>query len=131
MERIFIACSALALSFLPTACKQAPQSSTPPVLSLPRPGVHLVATPASGKDCDASGMRVHFDWDVGDPQDAGSSDAYDMHVGSPIGPVFGSGRRNGHADTENWVYAGQWFFLVNQRTREVIAALRIGPDTCD
>lgn len=131
MERIVIALFALVLSLPLTACKQAPQPSTPPIHSLPRPGVRFIATPASGKDCDASRMRIHFDWDIGDKQDAGTSDTYDIHVGSPVGPAFASGGRNGHDETGNWAHAGQWFFLANPRTREVVAALRIGPDNCD
>ena len=130
MERIVMALLALVLSLPMAACKQAPQSSTPPILSLPRPGVQLLATPADGRNCDTGRMRIHFDWNLGAIQDPATSDAYDLHVDSPIGPAFAHGGRTGHGETGNWAHPGQWFFLVNRRTREVVAALRIGPDTC-
>ncbi|MEO5595909.1 MAG: hypothetical protein ABIQ97_02005 [Lysobacteraceae bacterium] len=76
-------------------------------------------------------MHIHFDWDVGDTQDTGVQDIYNLHMDSPLGVLFASGRRQGHGEIINSAHATQWFFLVNARTREVVAAVRIGPDTCD
>lgn len=131
MGRLIIVLFVLVLSVLWTACKQAPQSPSPPVLSLPRPNVHLIATPASGKDCNTNRMHIRFDWDVGNTQDAGAQDIYNLYMDSPLGVLFASGRRQGHGEIINSAHAAQWFFLVNARTREVVAAVRIGPDTCD
>lgn len=117
---------ALLLSCL-AACGQKAQGPTPPVLKLPRPGVRLVATPDHGPACGANRLHVHFDWFVSAPQ---TTDTFELRVDSPIGVVFASGHREGHADTGDWVHVGQWFFLVASETREVIAAVRIGPDDC-
>lgn len=110
-----------------SACKQAPQVATPPALALPRPGVRLLATPNRGPACGATSLHVHFDWTVPAQQ---TSNSYDLHVDSPIGNVFASGGRNGHADTGDWAHVGQWFFLVANDSHEVLAAVRIGPDDC-
>ena len=113
-----------------TACQQTPQSSTPPVFGLPRPGVRLVATPDRGGACGANKLRIHFDWSVADTHAAPAHDTYELRVDSPTGAPFASGGREGHADTGDWSHVGQWFFLVDPQTREVIAAQRIGPDGC-
>ncbi len=123
---------AIMLFAILTACSRAPQPSTPPaftppVLGLPLPGVSLVATPNRGPACGAFNFHVHLDWVVSAPQ---TQDSYDVHVDSPIGNVFASGHRVGHADTGNWAHVGQWFFLVARDTRDVVAAVRIGPDDC-
>ena len=99
----------------------------PRVLSLPRPGVVLVASPDRGPACGATNFRVHFDWSVTGAQ---SADKYMLRVDSPIGGLLASGNREGHADTGDWVRVGQWFFLVAIGSGEVVAALRIGPDDC-
>lgn len=109
------------------ACSQPPQSSTPPVLSLPRPGVRLIATPDRHLACGAHNFRVHFDWTVSSLQ---PSPWYKLYVDSPTGDLLASGNREGHADTGDWAHVGQWFFLVAPDTREVVAAARIGPDDC-
>ena len=109
------------------ACKHAQQSDTPPVRTLPLPGIQLIATPNQGPVCGASGLHIHFDWIVSSLQ---SPTYYDLHIDSPIGRTFASSRHVGHADTGNWAYVGQWFFLVAPETHEVVAAVRIGPDNC-
>lgn len=111
---------------LVAGCSNSPQTAVPPVLGLPLPGARLVATPDRGSACGAFNFHVHFDWSVS----AQTQDAYDLHVDSPIGKVFASGHREGHADTGDWSHVGQWFFLVAPETREVVAAVRIGPDDC-
>ena len=116
----------LLLVFL-AACTRTPQAAAPPVLSLPRPGVSLIATPDRGPACGAINFHVHFDWVVSAPQ---TQNDFDLRVDSPIGNVFASGNRVGHADTGDWAHVGQWFFLVARNTREVVAAVRIGPDNC-
>ena len=110
-----------------TACSRTPQTAAPPVLGLPLPGVRLIATPDRGTACGAPNFHVHFDWVVSAPQ---TQNDFDVHVDSPIGNVFASGNRVGHADTGNWVHVGQWFFLVARDSRDVFAAVRIGPDDC-
>ena len=114
------------LIVLQAACSRSSQDA-PPVLSLPRPGVVLVASPDRGPACGATNFRVHFDWSVSSVRMA---DKYMLRVDSPIGGLLASGGREGHADTGDWVKVGQWFFLVDGGTGEVVAALRIGPDEC-
>ena len=116
---------ALVVTF--TGCGKITYDTTPPVLPLPRPGVQFIATPARGDSCGASQMRVHFDWTITAPQEG---DDFDLRVDSPISAPFASGNRGGHADTGNWAHVGQWFYLVDRQSREVVAAIRIGPDEC-
>lgn len=104
-----------------------PSQEVPPVLSLPRPGVVLTATPNRGPACAATDFRVHFDWSVSRER---SADKYMLRVDSPTGAVLAAGGREGHIDTGAWVRAGQWFFLVTIGSGEVVAAVRIGPDEC-
>lgn len=109
-----------------TACHRSSQDS-PPVLRLPRPGVVLIASPGHGSACGATGFRVHFDWSV---SSARRSDKYMLRVESPTGAVLAADGRVGHVDSGNWVRVGQWFFLVDINSNEVVAAARIGPDDC-
>ncbi len=108
------------------ACGRSSQGA-PPVLSLPRPGVALVASPNRAPACGSNTFRVHFDWTVSAVR---RSDKYMLRVDSPIGGLLASGGREGHADTGDWVHIGQWFFLVDMSSGEVVAALRIGPEDC-
>ena len=117
----------LALAVLLAACTKRAQEATPPTRPLPRPGVKFVATPNSGPACGAFNFRVHFDWEVTAPQ-AGND--FDIRVDSPIGSTFASGNRIGHADTGDWAHVGQWFYLADPHSGEVVAAVRIGPDDC-
>lgn len=120
--------AAMVCSMFLAACNRTPSAAVPPVLGLPRPGVLLVATPDRGPACGAQNFRVHFDWTVSELQ---PSPWYDLRVNSPTGGLLASARREGHADTGDWVHVGQWFFLVAPKTHEVVAAIRIGPDGCD
>ena len=114
------------LIVLIAACGRSPQDA-PPVLSLPRPGVVLIASPNRGPACGATGFRVHFDWSVSNERIA---DQYVLRVNSPTGAVLAAGGREGHVDTGDWVRVGQWFYLVTIGSGEVVAAMRIGPDEC-
>ena len=114
------------LVVLLAGCHRSAQNA-PPVLSLPRPGVVLTATPNRGPTCGAVGFRVHFDWSVASERRA---DKYMLRVDSPTGAVLAAGGREGHVDTGDWAQAGQWFFLVTIGSDEVVAAVRIGPDDC-
>ena len=117
----------MVLLALVAGCSRTPQTAVPPVLGLPLPGVRLIATPDRGPACGALNFHVHFDWVVAAPQ---IQNDFDLRVDSPIGKLLASGHRVGHADTGNWARAGQWFFLVAPDTRDVVAAVRIGPDDC-